>query len=280
MKGTTLLLLAHQTQAAPPSSNWIDDFQAFSALHIMTVVVFGAAMVGACVIGRRCGYETERERRFRVTWGWIVLVYQTWYSAWYLMPSRFDWRDSLPLQVCDLAAFVAGLAMVSGARVWRTLLYFWGIGLSTQAFFTPTVQYGIGHLKFWMFWIGHTMIVGSAVYDLVVRGYRPRLRDLGTALAITYSLCLTAFFFDVLMTRQLGYPINYWYIGETKPDAPTILDGLGPWPLRVAAVMGIVITEFVLLWAVWPVLGWLRAGGRVESGPAPASPASPPPRAG
>src|SRR4029450_5624684 len=129
-------------------------------------------------------------------------------------------------------------------RPWRTLLYFWGIGLSTQAFFTPTVQYGVGHIKFWMFWIGHTMIVGSAVYDVVVRGYRPRARDWWFAVATTYTLCMTVFYFDVLMSRAGGMPINYWYIGDTKPSNPTLIDDLGPWPLRVLFLSGIVVLDF------------------------------------
>lgn len=237
-------------QAAP--FDWRVDFRSFTAIHFLTVAAFGAAMIGSCWVGRQWR-GTARERRFRVAWGWVILVYQMWYTAWYLMPWRFEWRVSLPLQLCDLAAFVAGLAMVTSWRPWRSILYFWGLGLSTQAFFTPTLQFGVLHIKFWMFWIGHTMIVGSAVYDVVVGGYRPRWRDLWFVLAATYALCLTMFYLDVLMTDLVGSPISYWYIGPSKPENPTVIDKLGPWPLRVATIIGIVVAEFVVLWAVWPL---------------------------
>jgi len=201
-----------------------------------------------------------------VAWGWIVLAYQIWYSAWYLMPYRFDWRDSLPLQLCDLAAFVAAFAMITHWRVWRTLLYFWGIGLSTQAFFTPTLQYGVGHIKFYMFWIGHTMIVGSAVYDIVIGRYRPSRRDWAEGVLITYTLCMSVFLFNVVMSDWLGYPLNYWYIGNTHPNAATIIDRVGPWPERVISVVVIVLTDFLLLWAVWPLAAFLK---RCITPPAP-----------
>jgi uncharacterized membrane protein YwaF len=124
------------------------------------------------------------------------------------------------------------------------------------------VQFGVLHLKFWMFWVGHTMIVGSAVYDVVVGGYRPRLKDLALVLAATYGLCMTVFYMDVLLTDVLRMPINYWYIGPSKPDTPSLIDQLGPWPLRVAVVIGIVVTDFVLLWAVWPIAA--RLTGRAD----------------
>jgi hypothetical integral membrane protein (TIGR02206 family) len=144
--------------------------------------------------------------------------------------------------------------MVTQWRPWRTILYFWGLGLSTQAFFTPTLDLGPMHTKYWLFWVGHTAIVGSAVYDMVVRGYRPTLRDLGFALLTTYTLNMSIFYFDVLLTDLVKEPISYWYIGPSKPDKPTVIDKLGRWPLRVLWVALIVITDFILLWAVWPIL--------------------------
>lgn len=247
--------------AQSESFDWRTDFKSFTLIHLVTVAAFAGAMIASCWLGRRWR-DSTRERRFRLAWGWIILIYQTWYTAWYFMPYRFDWRDSLPLQLCDLAAFIAGLAMVTGWRPWRSLLYFWGIGLSTQAFFTPTLQFGVMHIKFWMFWVGHTMIVGSAVYDVVVGGYRPRFKDLMLVLAATYMLCMSIFYMDVLLTDLVGTPINYWYIGPSKPLNPTLIDRLGPWPLRVAMVIGIVVSEFVLLWAIWPIAA--RLTGRAD----------------
>lgn len=237
-------------------SDWADKFVPFSLFHIACVAAFTAAMLGACAIGLwTLGRETPAEARFRRAWGWTILAFQAVVTIWYL--DGFQWQVSLPLQLCDLAAFMAGMAMVWHRRWMRTLLYFWAIGLSTQAFFTPIVQVGYTHWYFWMFWIGHTMIIGSAVYDVVVGGYRPAARDL--RLAILVSLGYVA----VAMTTNLaldasglladGVRANYGYIGRTTPVNPTIVDRLGPWPWRVLLLMAIVIVDFVLLWAVWPL---------------------------
>lgn len=237
-------------------NDWLDRFVPFTAFHLVTVAVFGGSIAAACWLGRSWK-ETPREARFRRTWGWVVLAYQAWYTVWYLLPWNFTWEKSLPLQLCDLAAFVAGLAMVTRWRPWRTLLYFWGIGLSTQAFFTPIIQTGLASKHFWMFWIGHTMIVGSAVYDVIVCGYRPRARDLGFAFTTSLIYCLSMFYLDVLLTEELGRPISYAFMGPSAPDNPTIIDRLGPWPRRGAALMAIASLDYLLLWLVWPITGRL-----------------------
>ena len=247
-----LLILAN-------GESWLERFVPFTMFHIATVAVCAAAMLGACWLGRKW-HPHVKERKFRLVWGWAVLIYQTWYVVWYALPSRWDWKESLPLQLCDLAAFVAGMAMVTQWHRWRTLLYFWGIGLSTQAFLTPTLDLGIMHTKFWLFWVGHTAIVGSAVYDVVVRGFRPRARDLGFAILFTSYGVLLVFYFNVLLTDLVKEPISYWYVGPSKPEKPTIIDELGPWPLRVLWLSGIVICDFILLWAVWPALRKLTGG--------------------
>ena len=247
--------------------NWVRDFIPFSLFHLATVFGFAAAMLAACKYGRRCG-EGPREARFRRRWGWFVLVYQSWYTLGYLFPhvfffpKEFSWEESLPLQLCDLAAFVAGAAMVWQTRWLRTLLYFWGLGLSTQAFFTPTVAVGLGSAKYWMFWVGHTMIIGSAVYDVVVLRYRPTTKDLLIAIAISVGFVVTVVGTNLLLDRSgllaEGVRANYGYVGNTTPKNPTVIDNLGSWPGRVFKLAGIVIVDFTLLWGVWPVLAKLR----------------------
>lgn len=259
-----------QVQNTRDPYNWFRDFIPFSLFHMATVFGFAAAMLAACKYGRMFG-EGPREARFRKTWGWIVIVYQTWYTLGYLFPKvfffpkEFSWEESLPLQLCDLAAFVAGAAMVWQTRWLRTLLYFWGIGLSTQAFFTPTLAVGLGSAKYWMFWIGHTMIVGSAVYDVVVLRYRPTLKDLGIAIAISVGYVFAAVGTNLLLDRSgllaADVKANYGYMGNTHPRNATIIDKLGSWPGRVFKLIGIVIVDFLLLWAVWRVVA-MRKGGQ------------------
>lgn len=229
---------------AAASAGCLHRFAPFTLMHLATVAACVAAMACSCRLGRSWR-GTPRERRFRHAWGWSILAYKLAETSWYNWPGNFDLAESLPLQLCDLAAPVAAMAMLTQRRFWRTMLYFWGLGLSTQGFLTPVVQTGLASLKFWMFWVSHTMIVGSAAYDLAVLRYRPRWRDacVAAGTSIAYALAATGV--------NLAFDVNYGYIGRSKPENPTIIDKLGPWPGRAFIVGGIVIADIVVLWAPW-----------------------------
>jgi hypothetical integral membrane protein (TIGR02206 family) len=230
---------------------WLEDFVPFTIVHLLVVAASAALMTGACLAGRRLCH-TLHERRFRAAWGIFALAFAAAYHAYYLLPSKFALEHSLPLHVCDLAVVIAAMAMLRPSRPWRALLYFWGIGLSSQAFLTPTLQFGVGYPQFWMFWTGHIIIVGAAVYDLVVGGFRPAARDLRTAILLTGAYATLVFAFDA------ATKLNYGFLGPTKPDNPTVIDKLGEWPLRVLTGGLLVALEFVLLWAVWPLASAIR----------------------
>lgn len=229
---------------ARAADDWWTTFAPFTLFHLVTVAACAAAILVAAAYGR-WHRGTPREQRFRRGWGWAVLAYQVYTTIFYA--SQCTIQRSLPLQLCDLAAFVAAFAMLTQQRWLRTLLYFWGIGLSTQAFATPIIHDGLGSLRFWMFWIGHIAIVGSAVYDVLVGGYRPSRRDLLVGIGLTIGWASLVFVLNLVAGT------NYGYIGNSRPDNPTIVDKLGPWPGRVGVMAAIVIADFVLLWAVWPV---------------------------
>lgn len=226
--------------------DWSKEFKPFTLYHLLMAGSCVLAIAGAWFIGDRvCG--KEQEQKFRVRWGWTVLAYKILETAWYNWPSNFDIMESLPLQLCDLAAFVAAAAMITQRRTWRTILYFWGIGLSTQALLTPILKVGYLTPNFWFFWVSHTMIIGSAAYDLTVRCYRPTFRDLLNALAWSVAFAI------VVTVVNLTWHVNYGYIGNLKPDNPTLIDDLGPWPLRVFKLAVVVVVLFVVLWGIWPL---------------------------
>ncbi len=264
------------TAPASTAYDWAVEFHAFTLQHLATLTLFVGLMVGACWLGRKWLREgggggggggkrvpslargalqktgpgvsrpahpdhPDREWRLRLLWVWTTIAWQTMATVWYLLPRNFDWYESLPLHLCDLAAWVAPLALLTQKRWLRTLLYFWGIGLSTQAFLTPVVEGGHGDFRYWLFFIGHTQIVGSALYDVVVLGYRPRLRDWGIVTLLTLAWIVPVTAFNLLMD------VNYGYTGRMTPGGTTVLDYLGPWPWRLG-------TMFVLTQVLWGVV--------------------------
>lgn len=220
---------------------WMTEFTSFGMLHGLTVAALLAAMLLSIILGRRWA-GTPRERILRSGWAWFTIIWQAHNVVWYFLPSQWDIAESLPLHLCDLAAWVAPLALLTQKRWLRTILFFWGLGLSTQAFVTPVLEEGIDRFVFWSFWVGHTQIVGSAAYDLLVLKYRPTWRDYRFVTIVNLAIIALMVPFNLLLD------VNYWYVGNTRPQFPTLIDRLGPWPLRIVWMILIGQTALAALW--------------------------------
>lgn len=250
-------MIAPIAAAVRPESS----FAVFGPTHLIAVGVCIVAIALFVLAGRQA--SEDRQRLIARSWAVLWLVQQAIATVFWLLPAQFDVRTSFPLHLCDilgwLGPFALLLAPTQRTRWLRTILYFWGIGLSTQAFFTPTLEQGPGDLRFWLFWISHTQIVGAAIYDIVVRGFRPTLRDL--KVVVFASLCWAV---PIVMLNWLT-GLNYGYLGR-ELDGTTILNALPPWPWRIFAVMGIVLALFTVIWGVWPLSRFIAGAGRTNNG--------------
>lgn len=218
-----------------------DAFEPFSGCHVLAVVLC-LLLAAAWMLGGACARTPRAERRVRLAWAWGIVMWQAWTITYWLLPARFDLDKSLPLHLCDLAPWAAAWALAR-ERPWaRALLYFWGIGLCTQAFVTPVVRVGWASWEFWFFWVQHTQIVGAAAYEIAIRRYRPDRRALRLALRLSYL------YVGLMLAINIALGTNYGYVGAARPDAPTIIDRLGAWPVRVVWLVLIVHGLFVLLW--------------------------------
>lgn len=233
---------------------WATQFRPFSWMHALSLAWTLALIVGSCWLGRRWlrRGDLTSERTLAGAWGGFVIGVNVWSLVYWFLPANFSVRTSLPLQLCDLACLLTPLAFLTSWRWPRVMVYFWGMGLSTQAFITPTLRDGPGDMLYWLFWLVHLSIVGSCVYDIVVRRFRPTLRDLGLGVAVSVSYLLCVIAINAILDA------NYGYVGRSSPKNPTLIDHLGPWPWRVPIIAGIGIAWLCVLWAVWQ-LPWLRA---------------------
>ena len=222
----------------------MESFESFSPQHMLTVAGF-AVVVALAIVGARRIRDPERRRALEL--GVAVLAGALWVGIvlWGFAPSRYDPRWSYPINICDLIALVVPIAFVRPHRTWHALLYFWGLSLSVQAILTPDLVSGPLTLAFWIFWLMHVLIVGGAVYVLVVRGYRPTWRDCAFAIAMGVLWLVVVFALDV----ATGY--NYGYVGNAKPAQPSLIDYLGPWPQRVVVMALLGAVAMVLLQVPW-----------------------------
>jgi len=233
----------------------MESFRAFSITHAVAIAVIAlliAAWIGSTRRARNSGGPT----RFENILAWSNLA--IWFGAhlWWLIPPNLDLRTTLPFQLCHIAAILASLLLLTQKRWTRTLVYFWGIGLSTQALLTPSLTDPPNSIWFWGFWHQHGFLLAVALHDYFARGYRPDWQDFRFACLATFGYLLA------ILPVNLLLGANYGFVGNSTPETPSIVDVLGPWPERLLVIVSLVFTMFMLL--KW--LGGLRAPLSTHSG--------------
>lgn len=221
-------------------------FTPYSATHGMMLLGL-AALTVLLVVLRRRARDARAARQLDVALAVAGLTVWAAYKVWSFLPGNLLWEYSLPLQMCDCAGLFAPLVLLTNARPLRALLYFWGFAFSSLGLILPDLHQGPATLKFWLFWLSHGAIVGTAAYDLAARGFRPTWRDYGTAAAASALYVLLVFPFNA----YTGF--SYGYSGPDRPRQPPLLDLLGTWPTRVLwiCVLGAVILAILQLpWEV------------------------------
>ncbi|MEO0631359.1 MAG: TIGR02206 family membrane protein [Planctomycetota bacterium] len=145
-----------------------ESFAPFSLMHAVVVAVL--SVLTLAVVGSSRRLDTAQRNRRRLRLGLAMLGVQVIYQFYWLVV-RSGSGESLPLHLCDVAGAVAVLAFLLPIRLFRSLLYFWGIGLSSLAFIIPVLEEGPVSPAFWLFWLSHWVIVGGAVYLVAVDGF-------------------------------------------------------------------------------------------------------------
>lgn len=241
-----------------PAANaysWAQEFRSFTPQHWTVVAVCAGIMALWCVIGRFLLSNAEtgraRERVFRHWTGWFIVVTQSFIFIRRFMPGHWDIQESLPLHMCRWDVWIVAWLMLTLNRKARALTLFWGLGLSTQVFFTPFLKDGHGSLSFWIYWLNHLQIVGVAVYDIVALGYRPNFKDLRFAIIAGIGFAVLVFVLNILLGT------NYAYLGPKDHDAASVIDKLGPYPWRaiwmVAGSAMIMVILYLFSKLVWTI---------------------------
>ncbi|MFI4892311.1 MAG: TIGR02206 family membrane protein [Phycisphaerales bacterium JB058] len=230
----------------------LDTFERGTLTHLLVLIV-SAVVVGLLVFAQRRTRSQDHAKadRFRLAMGIAILTFQILHNLYWLFlrEGGFDVHESLPLHFCDISGLVAAAALLFPDRRLVTILYFWGVGLSSTAFIIPVITEGPGHLVFWTFWTSHLIIVGGAVFFVLSEGYRPTFKDLLFALAVTtgYVLCL--------LGLNIAIGTNYGYVG--RHSEPTAFLGDWPFPRLPLLFLGGALLE-IAAWLPFGIMSRLR----------------------
>lgn len=174
-----------------------------------------------------------------------------------------EWRlgilsawDFLPLHLCDFAIFVAAFALLTRRPGAVELVWFWALTGTLLAVLTPAVSGRFPDWRWLLYFAMHGGVITAAVVLVLGCGIQPRPGAAWRAFGWTVAYAAVVGFVD-LMTGA-----NFLWL-RAKPEQPTILDWLGPWPVYLIAAGAIGLAGFHLLALPFRARRWSerQAGG-------------------
>lgn len=227
-------------------------FQTFGSTHLTTLASGAAGIALLLMLGKAGGTKERLARSLLAFLNLAAFGYSQ--AAWSSVEGGHDLDSSLPFHLCDVAAMVAGFALLSGRRLLVLLTYFWGLAATLQALATPAISVDFPHPAFLSFFVHHFAIVGAALYFPIVTGWRPATPWWKSPAEAWFWTSVYALSVSIV-NSTLG--TNFGFLAR-KPQNPSLLDHLGPWPIYLIWMAILAFAFFSLL--VLPFRPWRRLG--------------------
>lgn len=228
---------------AATNLDWMREFRPDTPIHYLSMLGCQIWILSGVVLGRMLG-DTPRRRTLEQALGWSIAFVQVYAMVWRWLPGNFELAEALPLQLCRVVSWACVIAFITRARWAISLSFFWGLGLSTMGLLTPVVTQGVGHVEFWVFWLAHAQIVGTAVYFIVVHGWGPTREDWKLAAAASLA------YFSIVVPLNIALGTDYGFLGSgTNYPKNTLAFHLGEYPLRIFWIL--LLAEIWLAFLFW-----------------------------
>src|SRR5437763_1274293 len=239
------------------------QFQPYGLPHLTVIFLTIVLPFGLAAMVRRRKSHRGENVIIGVLTGVLVLNYVV-YLIFIRSHGVVDWRQMLPMQMCDWGMVVVIVAMWTGSERWFEIAYFWGIGGTLQAILTPNLRYGFPDWRFISFFTSHSGIIVGVIFLMLTRRYRPYPMSLVRVWLWSEFYFVVGLIVDNLTGSNYGFLLH-------KPEAFSILSFLSDWwPLYLLQMHGVALLFFLVLYAPFAVFdatkrGLIRKAGKQEA---------------
>ena len=222
-------------------------FILFGNIHIVTMAIIVLVAVFLPLVCKN--QSTSNKSLISKVIAFIILshVIISPYKDLYLLQNPYNWREILPIHMCDLSEIFLAAFLLGGPKILYKCAFFWGLAGASMAIITPDIP--VIDLDYAFFMIGHGMIVIGVMYATISLGNRPYAKDILTVSAITAFVLLPIVY---LINLILGEPANYWYL-IAKPAGASLMDAFPEPPYHLLITTPLAIVTFYLIYIPYAI---------------------------
>lgn len=214
----------------------------FGAIHLALLTSIAAFAAALVFLVRR---GLIRARPLLLVLGFGLAINEIIWWIFRYSHEGFRFPQNLPLQLCDVAVWVAVAACFARSAIIVEFAYFAGLAGAGMALLTPDLWSPWPSYPAIYFFLAHGGIV-IAVAVLVFGRLAP-LRP--HALWRSFGLLLA--YAGAVGTFDAVFHTNYMYLCQ-KPGNASLLSAMGPWPVYLVGGAGVALLLFWLLWLPAP----------------------------
>jgi hypothetical integral membrane protein (TIGR02206 family) len=209
-------------------------FRLFSPSHLAGIGAFAAVNILIALFSSRIrGTPLDTALRFGI--GAILYVNEILLSVWRLRHGMWSVKTSLPFHLCGVSVVLCPIMLGTESYTLFELTYFWAMGGALQGLLTPDVEgFDFPHFRFITTFVSHGLIITANLYMIFVLGMRPTFLSYVKSVAVLNLYALAALAFNWVTGANYGFLCR-------KPDDPSLIDYLGPWPWYLASLEAVAI---------------------------------------
>lgn len=231
-------------------------FEYMSGSHITVLLVIAALILLLFLYRSQLRRSPLLKELLRWNLASVLILSQLTLEIWYQAYGLWDIKKTLPLELCSLTLILSIMMLNTKSRLLYIFVFYAGIGGALAALLTPNLGYAFPHFRFIQFFIAHGAIILSAFYMTWIENYRLSFRSVPIVFILLNMAAGLVWF-----TNQIT-GANYMFLSH-KPDTPSILDLLGPYPLYIFMEEILALILFLILYFLFFYLP-SGAGNRVE----------------
>lgn len=232
-------------------------FDLFSPAHLTVLGVI--ALIGFSFIVARKLWGEDTKRMFRYGLATWIIIWELGWHVWSIYAGTWTIQTNLPLHICSIFVWLSAIMLINKNKTVFELAYFLGIGGATQALLTPDAGiYGLPHFRAVQTLAAHGGIVLAALYMTIIEGFRPTWGSFKRVFLWTNAYMIVIFFLN------LAIGSNYLFIAH-KPEFPTLIDMLAPWPWYILELEVIALAICFVLYIPFAIKDWAGKGKTVPA---------------
>lgn len=231
------------------------DFSLLGTQHIAVVLFF--ILTGYVLIRWAKQRRPETQHTVGIAMACIISISVISYTVIKIFEGPFDVQKDLPLHLCNFLGLTIPIFAVLRKYWMYEIIVFWILAGTAQGVFTPDLDEGFPHYRFFKYWLEHAGLVLFIVYASAVYGMRPKFKSIIKAFGAIQIYLI----FILGVNALIGS--NYLFLMR-KPDHTSLLDVLGEWPYYILVEELLILPFFLIIYGAFKAIDMLSERSRVN----------------